>query len=49
MQGFEPVEAKKCSFCNGKGVCEMIAGEIKEVVKSRYGKFAETGGQKESC
>ena len=27
----------------------MIADEIKQVVKSRYGKFAETGSSKESC
>ena len=27
----------------------MITDEIKQVVKSRYGKFAETGSRKESC
>lgn len=27
----------------------MITDEIKQVVKSRYGKFAETGSPKESC
>ncbi len=27
----------------------MITDEIKQVVKSRYGKFAETGSHKESC
>ncbi len=27
----------------------MITEEIKQVVQSRYGKFAETGGNTESC
>ena len=27
----------------------MITDEIKQVVKSRYGKFAEIGSRKESC
>jgi hypothetical protein len=27
----------------------MKIEEIKEVVRSRYGKFAEKGGKKESC
>jgi hypothetical protein len=27
----------------------MNTEEVKQVVKSRYGKFAETGGSKESC
>jgi len=27
----------------------MKAEEIKQVVQTRYGKFAETGGHKESC
>ena len=27
----------------------MIGNKIKQVVKTRYGKFAETGGSKESC
>jgi len=27
----------------------MKIGEIKEVVRSRYGKFAEKGGKKEAC
>jgi hypothetical protein len=27
----------------------MITDEIKQVVKSRYGKFAEIGSHKESC
>jgi len=27
----------------------MITDEIKEVVKTRYGKFAETGGKPEPC
>jgi hypothetical protein len=30
-----------------KGVREMITDEIRQVVKTRYGKFAETGGHKE--
>jgi hypothetical protein len=30
-------------------VKEMIPDEIKQVVKSRYSKFAETGGSKDSC
>ena len=28
---------------------KMITDEIKQVVKSRYGKLAETGGHKEPC
>jgi len=28
---------------------KMITDEIKQVVKSRYAKFAETGGHKEPC
>lgn len=32
-----------------KGVRKMKTDEIKEVVKTRYGKFAETGGHKEPC
>ena len=28
---------------------KMIPDEIKQVVKSRYSKFAETGGSKDSC
>ena len=28
---------------------KMIIDEIKQVVKSRYSKFAETGGSKDSC
>jgi hypothetical protein len=28
---------------------KMIPHEIKQVVKTRYGKFAETGGSKEAC
>jgi len=27
----------------------MITDDIKQVVKGRYGKFAETGSLKESC
>jgi len=27
----------------------MITGEIKQLVKTRYGKFAETGGKPEAC
>jgi len=27
----------------------MITDEIKQVVKSRYGKFAEAGGKPEPC
>jgi len=27
----------------------MRTDEIKEVVKTRYGKFAETGGKPEAC
>jgi len=27
----------------------MRADEIKQVVKTRYGKFAETGGKPEAC
>jgi len=27
----------------------MITDEIKQVVKTRYGKFAETGGKPEPC
>jgi hypothetical protein len=30
-------------------VRKMRIEEIKEVVKGRYGKFAETGGHKEAC
>jgi hypothetical protein len=32
-----------------EGVGYMIADKIKQVVKNRYGKFAETGGHEESC
>ena len=32
-----------------KGVYEMITDEIKQVVKTRYGKFAETGGKPAPC
>ena len=32
-----------------EGSAKMILDEIKQVVKIRYGKFAETGGNKESC
>lgn len=28
---------------------KMVNEEVKEVVKTRYGKFAETGGKKEAC
>jgi hypothetical protein len=28
---------------------KMITDEIVEVIKTRYGKFAETGGNKKSC
>jgi len=31
------------------GSTKMILDEIKQVVKTRYSKFAETGGNKESC
>jgi len=27
----------------------MVTDEIKQAVKTRYGKFAETGGKPESC
>ena len=27
----------------------MIPGEINQIVKTRYGKYAETGGSKEAC
>jgi hypothetical protein len=30
-------------------VRNMRTDEIKQVVKSRYGKFAETGGKPEAC
>jgi hypothetical protein len=32
-----------------KGRKEMKTEEIRQMVKTRYGKFAETGGNKESC
>jgi hypothetical protein len=32
-----------------KGRKEMKTEEIRQIVKTRYGKFAETGGTKESC
>jgi len=32
-----------------EGNTKMILDEIKQVVKTRYSKFAETGGNKESC
>jgi arsenite methyltransferase len=32
-----------------KGIRKMKTKEIKQIVKIRYGKFAETGGGKESC
>jgi len=32
-----------------KKVKKMIPDEIRQVVKSRYSKFAETGGSKDSC
>jgi len=32
-----------------KRVKKMIPDEIKQVVKSRYSKFADTGGSKDSC
>jgi hypothetical protein len=32
-----------------KGLKKMIPEKIKQVVKSRYSKFAETGGSKDSC
>jgi hypothetical protein len=28
---------------------KMMNEEVKEVVKSRYGKFAESGGKPEAC
>ena len=34
----------------GKGGTKMVTAEkIGELVKTRYGKFAETGGRKEAC
>ena len=32
-----------------KGVEAMITDDIKQVVKTRYGRFAEAGGNPESC
>lgn len=32
-----------------KGKIKMKTDEIKLTVKTRYGKFAETGGKKEDC
>jgi hypothetical protein len=31
------------------GVRKMKPEDIRQIVKSRYSKFAETGGNKESC
>ena len=31
------------------GMIKMILAEAKKIVKTRYGKFAETGGTKDSC
>ena len=33
----------------GKEGRKMRTSEIKQVVKTRYGRFAETGGKPESC
>jgi hypothetical protein len=32
-----------------KGLTKMIPGDAKHIVKTRYDKFAETGGSKDSC
>ncbi len=32
-----------------EGAQAMNTDQIKEIVRNRYGKFAETGGNKESC
>ena len=34
---------------NGRKARKIMTEEIKQVVKSRYSKFAETGGHKEPC
>ena len=32
-----------------KGLTKMIPDDAKQIVKTRYDKFAETGGSKDSC
>jgi hypothetical protein len=38
-----------CNRSDIQGVKNMITEKIRQTVMTRYGKFAETGGNKESC
>ena len=37
------------AFEHKKGLIKMIPDEAKQIVMTRYDKFAETGGSKDSC